>query len=64
MAASASHELEIEEDPDNLVECQTCCEIEGYLLNPKLLPCGHIFCVPCITDHQKDPAQIICSKCK
>ena len=61
---AAASELEIEEAGQHLVECMNCCENEGYLLNPKLLPCGHIFCVTCIAGHQRDPRKIVCSKCK
>lgn len=65
MAAAAVEELQIEEDEvANVVSCAHCLEVEGYLLNPKLLPCGHIFCEKCLLDHLEKKKVLECYTCE
>ena len=66
MAATASvhaEEVEIEEDPTTYtIKCGNCLEVEGYLRKPLRLPCGHDFCEKCLTEQEREKANII--KCK
>ena len=48
----------------DVVSCGYCMEGEGYLLDPKLLPCQHVFCVNCLKDHCLDKKNVVCSICK
>lgn len=45
------------------VRCEHCLEAEGYIYNPKLLACGHIFCEPCLADNQQHENIVVCVIC-
>lgn len=46
------------------VKCGSCLQDEGYIINPKRLPCGHTFCATCLTDGQENIQVIVCRDCK
>lgn len=52
------------EDDQNLVSCGNCLEVEGYILNPVLLPCSHSFCETCIRSHLKKSDVFKCKVCR
>ena len=57
-------EVQIEEDEIvKEISCAHCLEVEGYLLNPKILPCGHTFCETCLLDHLEKKKIVECSTC-
>ena len=57
-------EVQIEEDEIvKEVSCAHCLEVEGYLLNPKILPCGHTFCETCLLDHLEKKKIVECRTC-
>ena len=61
---AAVEEVEIEEDEIiKEVTCAHCLEVEGYLLNPKILPCGHTFCETCLLDHLEKKKIVECRTC-
>ena len=47
-----------------LVSCGNCLEIEGYILNPMLLPRSHIFCETSLKSHLKNADFIKCKVCE
>ena len=54
-------EAAIIEDKDAYpVECGYCLEDEGFIRNPKMLPCGHAFCEKCLSGKQEDINYIEC----
>ena len=60
-------EIKSEDTSDR--EPETCC---GYCMRPveemaqpKILPCGHISCFPCVReDFHKLNGSVLCEKCK
>ena len=46
------------------VSCGNCLEVEGYLINPVRLPCGHVFCETCLQEHHENTQVITCFTCK
>ena len=61
---AVAEEVEIEEDEiAKEVSCAHCLEVEGFLINPKLLPCGHTFCETCILDHFEKKKVVECRTC-
>ena len=64
MAAATAVVLEEEEEDSHVVSCCNCLEVEGYILNPKVLPCEHIFCEKCLNDHDENAKDITCYICE
>ena len=57
-------EVQIEEDEMiKEISCAHCLEVEGYLLNPKTLPCGHTFCETCLLNHMEKKKIVECRTC-
>ena len=40
-----------------------CLEVEPYLVDPRMLPCGHIFCSSCLSKDAKTNQIIQCANC-
>lgn len=53
-----------ENDPGYEVSCSCCLKAEGFLDNPKLLPCGHVICESCLLSHQEEKGPYVCNVCK
>lgn len=67
MAAAEEVEVSLDSDEEempDMVKCGNCCDEEGYIINPKILPCSHTYCEKCLLGHQTDPNQIKCFECK
>ena len=61
MAAAASAPVDGSED---VVSCVHCLEVEPYLIDPRMLPCGHIFCSSCLSKDAKTNQVIKCANCR
>ena len=61
MAAAASAPVDGSED---VVSCVYCLEVEPYLIDPRMLPCGHIFCSSCLSKDAKTNQIIKCANCR
>lgn len=50
------------------LRCPSCLEEMEYLVDPKLLPCGHMFCMPCLVEalviKKQETTTIICTICR
>uniref|UniRef100_A0A3P9I0B1 E3 ubiquitin-protein ligase TRIM39 n=1 Tax=Oryzias latipes TaxID=8090 RepID=A0A3P9I0B1_ORYLA len=59
-------ELEVMSAPGGLLsEVQfQCCICQDVFSGPVSIPCGHSFCLTCITSHWDDSAVISCPKCQ
>ncbi|XP_067945007.1 uncharacterized protein [Watersipora subatra] len=42
------------------VECQFCCRKSDTIVNPKVLPCGHIHCMDCLTTYYESKHLLLC----
>ena len=51
-------------DSRHVIQCGNCMEVDGYLWNPVVLPCGHEFCEKCLRDHHPKMKIITCFICK
>ena len=51
-------------DSRHVIQCGNCMEVDGYLWNPVVLPCGHEFCEKCLRDHHPNMKIITCFICK
>lgn len=60
LMASAKEDL----DSRHVIQCGNCMEVDGYLLNPVVLPCGHKFCEKCLRDHHPKMKIFTCFRCK
>ena len=49
---------------DDVVSCVYCLEVEPYLIDPRMLPCGHIFCSACLQKDAKTNQIIQCANCR
>ena len=56
-------DMEVEDEIIKEVSCAHCLEVEGYLLNQKILPCGHMFCETCLLDHLEKKKIVECRTC-
>ena len=49
-------------------ECGLCCKKNEALVNPKLLRCGHVHCLPCLTEAlriaRRNQTDLECAHCK
>ena len=59
MAAAASGD-----SSDGVVSCVYCLEVEPYLVDRRMLPCGHIFCSSCLSKDAKTNQIIKCPNCR
>lgn len=51
----------------NRLRCPHCLEVKAYLQQPKLLPCGHMFCSPCLESLSvvsENQTKFVCSYCR
>ena len=49
------------------MRCTHCLEELDYLTNPKLLPCDHMFCEPCLENmaiRKQEGIEIVCTICR
>lgn len=44
MAASVPASTSKHQRVSSVISCGNCLEVEGYLINPVKLQCGHVFC--------------------
>ena len=44
--------------------CGYCLEPEERMINPKRLPCGHTFCLPCLKADLRTKGTITCPTCR
>ena len=49
---------------DDVLSCVYCLEVEPYLIDPRMLPCGHIFCSTCLQKDAKTNQIIQCANCR
>jgi hypothetical protein len=51
----ADPEVSSEEDNDDKEEesCGFCLQKLTYMIEPKQLPCSHVFCLPCLEEDPK-----------
>ena len=49
---------------DDVVSCVYCLDVEPYLVDPRMLPCGHIFCSSCLSKDAKTNQIIKCANCR
>ena len=38
---------------EEVVSCESCGEVEGYILDPKCLLCQHVICMTCLNDQRQ-----------
>ena len=62
--AAAAPVTKVNQRTHGAVSCGNCLEVEGYLINPVKLPCGHVFCETCLQEHHENTQVIICFTCK
>lgn len=44
--------------------CGYCLESEEKMVNKKTLPCGHLFCLPCLRADLDVKGKLICVTCR
>ena len=59
MAAAASGD-----SSDDVVSCVYCLEVEPYLIDPRMLPFGHMFCSSCLSKDAKTNQITQCANCR
>ena len=46
------------------IECGYCFEYNGRLVTPKILPCEHVSCLPCLQKDVKANNILRCTICR
>ena len=49
---------------EEVISCESCGEVEGYLLDPKCLLRQHVICMTCLNDQKTEKSGIECLICR
>ena len=63
VAAPEIHSSALDDESGYEVSCEWCKEVEGFIVDPKKLPCGHVICANCLSSKIEDQTQTECIKC-
>lgn len=54
----------VEESNTQLKQCTICLEYGQKRLDPRMLPCGHAYCLNCLKEHKKVNKELKCPGCR